>query len=122
VITKRSPRSVEDTVACFEEIAAARGVKVFAVIDHSGEAARVGLQLRDTKVIIFGNPQAGTPAMQAHPLVALDLPLKILVYADGDATTVAYTGPDELAARYGLEPELAARLAAIDALTDALVA
>jgi uncharacterized protein (DUF302 family) len=122
VITKRSPRTVDDTVARFEEIAAAKGVKVFAVIDHSGEAARAGLALRDTKVVIFGNPQAGTPAMQAHPLVALDLPLKILVYADGDGTTVAYTGPDELAARYGLEPELAAPLAAIDALTDALVA
>jgi uncharacterized protein (DUF302 family) len=96
-------------------------MKVFAVVDHSGEAAAVGLELRDTKLVIFGSPQAGTPVMEAAPLAALDLPLKVLVWADGDQTKVSYTAPKELAARYGLSDELAGRLAGIDALTDAVV-
>ena len=66
LVTKVSPRSVEDTVARFTEVLEAKGVKEFAVIDHSGEAAKVGLDLRDTKVVIFGAPQAGTPVMQAQ--------------------------------------------------------
>ena len=77
--------------------------------------------MRDTKVVVFGSPQAGTPVMQASPLAALDLPLKVLVWADGDQTRVSYTSPGALAARYDLSPELAARLAGIDALTDAVV-
>ena len=96
-------------------------MKVFAVIDHSGEAARVGLELRDTKVVIFGSPQAGTPVMAAAPPAALDLPLKVLVWADGDQTKVSYTSPAQLAARHALSDALASRLAGIDALTDALV-
>ena len=65
-------------------------MKLFAVIDHSGEARASGLQLRDTKLVIFGSPQAGTPVMQAAPLAALDLPLKVLVWADGEQTKVSY--------------------------------
>lgn len=95
---------------------------MFAVIDHSGEAKAAGLELRDTKVVIFGSPAAGTPVMQAAPLAALDLPLKVLVWADGDQTRIDYTSPAEVAARYGFGDELAARLAAIDAVTDAAVA
>ncbi len=121
VTTKRSPRSVADTVARLEEIAAAKGLKVFAVIDHSGEAAAAGLELRETKVVIFGSPAAGTPVMQAVPAAALDLPLKVLVWADGDQTSVTYTPPGELASRWGLTAELGARLAGIDALTDAVI-
>ena len=94
---------------------------MFAVIDHSGEAAAHGLELRDTKVVVFGSPVAGTPVMQAAPLAALDLPLKILVWDEDGQTRVSYTAPSELAARYGLSDELAARLAGIDGLTDALV-
>ena len=86
-------------------------MKLFTVIDHSGEARANGLELRDTKVVIFGSPQAGTPVMQAVPLAALDLPLKILVWAEGQQTKVSYTSPSELAARSGLDDELAARLA-----------
>jgi len=122
VITKASPRSVKDTIARFGEIAAEKGVKVFAVIDHSGEAEAVGLELRDTKLVIFGSPRAGTPAMQAAPLAALDLPLKILVWEDDGQTRVSYLAPAALAARYSLSAELAAPFGAIDALTDALVA
>jgi uncharacterized protein (DUF302 family) len=103
------------------ELAAAKGLKLFAVIDHSGEAAAHGLELRDTKVVVFGSPVAGTPVMQAAPLAALDLPLKILVWDDDGQTRVSYTAPSELAARYGLSDELAARLAGIDGVTDALV-
>ena len=72
-------------------------------------------------MVIFGSPQAGTPVMQAAPLSALDLPLKVLVWADGDQTKLSYMAPSELAARYGLSDELAQRLAGIDAVTDALL-
>jgi uncharacterized protein (DUF302 family) len=120
VVTKPSPRSVEETVAALSELVTSKGMKLFAVIDHSGEASAAGLDLRDTKVVIFGSPQAGTPVMQAAPLAALDLPLKVLVWADGDQTNVSYTSPSALAARYQLSDELAARLAGIDAVTDAI--
>ena len=122
LVTKVSPRSVEDTVARFSEVLGSKGVKLFTVIDHSGEAAKVGLELRDTKVVIFGAPQAGTPVMQAVPVAALDLPLKVLVWDDEGQTRLTYTDPAALAARYGLNDDLAARLAAIDPLTDAVVA
>jgi uncharacterized protein (DUF302 family) len=122
VVTKVSPRSVADTVSRLQALIAARGMKLFAVIDHSGEAQGAGLKLRDTKLVIFGSPQAGTAVMDAAPLAALDLPLKVLVWADAAQTRVSYTAPRALAARYGLSGELAARLAGIDAVTDALVA
>jgi uncharacterized protein (DUF302 family) len=121
ITTKLSAGSVEATVVRLSEIVAAKGLKVFAVIDHSKEAARVGLELRETKVVIFGSPQAGTPVMEAAPLAALDLPLKALVWADEGQTKVSYTTPAALGARYHLDGELAARLAGIDALTDAAV-
>jgi uncharacterized protein (DUF302 family) len=121
VVTKLSPSSVADTVARLSSIIEAKGLKLFAVVDHSGEAERVGLELRDTKLVIFGSPQAGTPVMVSAPLAALDLPLKVLVWAEGDQTKVSYTAPATLAARYQLSDELAARLAAIDPLTDALI-
>jgi uncharacterized protein (DUF302 family) len=121
ITTKLSPSSVEETVSRLTEIVTAKGLKLFAVIDHSGEAERVGLELRETKVVIFGSPQAGTPVMAAAPLAALDLPLKALVWAEDGQTKVSYTSPAALAARYDLDDELAARLAGIDALTDAAV-
>ena len=121
IVTKLSPRSVDETVARLSEILSAKGLKQFAVIDHSGEAEAVGLHLRDTKVVSFGSPPAGTPVMEAAPLAALDLPLKVLIWADGDQTRVSYTAPAVLGARYGLSGELAARLVGIDAITDALV-
>ncbi len=120
-VTKDSPGSVADTVARLVDLVAAKEMKVFAVIDHSGEAHSTGLELRDTKVVIFGSPVAGTPVMVAAPLAALDLPLKVLVWSDGDQTKVSYTAPGTLAARYRLSGELATRLAGIDALTDAVV-
>jgi uncharacterized protein (DUF302 family) len=121
LVTKSSPWSVSDTVARLTDVVAARGMKLFAVVDHSGEAEASGLELRDTKVVIFGSPQAGTPVMFAAPLAALDLPLKVLVWADADETKLAYTAPAALAARYQLSDELVAKLAGIDAVTDAAI-
>ena len=121
IVTKVSPWSVADTVERFSGVIAKKGLKLFALIDHSGEAEAAGLQLRETKVVIFGSPRAGTPVMDAVPLVALDLPLKVLVWADGEQTKVCYTSPAALAARYGLSDELAAPLAGIEAITDAVI-
>jgi uncharacterized protein (DUF302 family) len=121
LVIKLSPWSVAETVQRLSAMVAARGIKLFAVIDHSGEAEANGLTLRDTKVVIFGSPQAGTPVMEAAPLAALDLPLKVLVWADGPQTKVVYTAPGEIARRYGLSDELTARLAGINALTDAVI-
>ena len=122
IVTKLSPASVADTVFRLEEVVAAKGMKLFAVIDQSAEARESGLELRDTRLVIFGSPKGGTPAMVAAPLAALDLPLKVVVWADGDQTKVSYVAPRALAARYGLSDELAGRLAGIEPLTDALVA
>jgi uncharacterized protein (DUF302 family) len=96
-------------------------VKVFAVIDQTAEASQVGMQLRETTLVVFGNPAAGTPVMAAAPLVALDLPLKVLIWDDAGQTKVTYYGPAALAARYDLNADLTAKLAVIDPLTDALV-
>jgi uncharacterized protein (DUF302 family) len=122
LVTKVSPSSVADTVARLSDLVAQRGMTLFGVIDHSGEAHAVGLELRDTKVVIFGNPKGGTPVMQAAPLAALDLPLKVLVWDDEGQTKLTYTAPAALAARYGVSDEVVAPLAGIDALTDAVIA
>lgn len=122
LVTKGSSRSVADAVARLTSLAEAKGMKVFAVIDHSGEAKQAGLDLLETKLVIFGSPQAGTPVMAAAPLAALDLPLKILVWADHGKTKLSYPAPATLAARYDLGEELAERLAGIDRLTDAVIA
>jgi len=121
VVTKLSPRTVADTTTRMTGILAAKGVKLFTVIDQSAEARQVGLALRDTTLVIFGNPQAGTPVMAASPMSALDLPLKVVVWDDGGQTKVSYYAPAEIAARHGLGPGLEKNLVAIDALTDALV-
>ncbi|MGH8987121.1 MAG: DUF302 domain-containing protein, partial [Acidimicrobiales bacterium] len=122
ITTKESPRSFDDTVNELLDLIAARGMKVFVVIDQAAEARAVGLQLRPTTLIVFGSPVAGTAVMAAAPLSALDLPLKVLIWADGDQTKVSYLGPGALADRYHLDSDLAHNLAGIDPLTDALVA
>jgi uncharacterized protein (DUF302 family) len=119
-ITKTVPGTVGEAVSRLTGLVGARGMTVFTVIDHSGEAQRVGLDLRDTKLVIFGSPSAGTPVMQASPLAALDLPLKVLIWDDDGQTRVSFTQPDVLAARHHLSDELATRLAGIGPLTDAL--
>jgi uncharacterized protein (DUF302 family) len=121
-VTKVSTRTVAETVARFTGIAKAKGLRVFAVIDQAAEARQAGLELRDTVLVVFGNPAAGTPVMAAAPLSALDLPLKFAVWDDEGQTKVSYVSPETIAARYGLEAALAANLTAIGPLTDALVA
>jgi uncharacterized protein (DUF302 family) len=122
-VTKTSPRSVADTVARLVDLLGSKGIKVFAVIDQQAEARTVGLELRETTLVIFGNPAAGTGVMVAAPLAALDLPLKILIWAEpGGDTFVSYTAPATLAARYGLSPDATPALEAVNGLTDALVA
>jgi uncharacterized protein (DUF302 family) len=120
IVSKTSAGSVADTVDRLIQLVEARGMTLFVVIDHSGEAARNGLDLRETKVVIFGSPTAGTPVMQAAPLSALDLPLKVLVWDDDGQTTVSYLDPDALARRHHLSAALAGRLAGIGPLTDVL--
>ena len=121
ITTKVSPRPVADTVSRLTGILEAKGMKVFAVIDQSAAARDVGLQLRETVLVLFGNPAAGTPVMAASPLSGLDLPLKVMVWTDDGQTKVSYVGPAALAARYGLSADLEATLAGIDPLTDALI-
>jgi uncharacterized protein (DUF302 family) len=121
IVTKISPRSVADTVTRFTGLLSAKGVKLFAVIDQSAEARQAGLWLRGTTLVIFGNPAAGTPVMDAAPLAALDLPLKVLVWDDAGQTKVTYYAPAALAARYRLSADLEGNLAAINRLTDALI-
>jgi uncharacterized protein (DUF302 family) len=122
VVSKTTTGSVDETVDRLIELVATRGMTLFVVIDHSGEAARSGLALRDTKVVIFGSPAAGTPVMEAVPLSALGLPLKVLIWDDDGQTTVSYLDPDALARRHHLSAELSGRLAGIGPLTDALTA
>ena len=99
-----------------------KNLALFTVVDHSGEARKAGLEMPDTKLVIFGNPAAGTPVMNAAPLAALDLPLKILVWTDGQENVqVSYNSVAYLAERYGLNEELQSRLAGIEGVVAALV-
>ncbi len=122
ILTKVSPRSVGETLERLSAILAEKNMKTFAVIDHSGEAAKVGLELRETKVVIFGSPEAGTAIMAAAPLAAIELPLKILVWADGARTRVSYLSPSAFGERYGLSEDLVSRVAGIEALVAAVIA
>lgn len=122
IVIRTSPFSVSDTVAHLLAVIATKGLNLFAVIDHSGEASSAGLELRETKVVIFGSPSAGTPVMEAAPLAALDLPLRVLVWADDDETKVAYLDSGTYAERYGLTAELASRLAGVTAVVEAAIA
>src|ERR1700757_5284186 len=122
VVTKLSPLPVAGAVAKLTGLLSAKGVKLFAVIDQSAEARQAGLSLRETTLVIFGSPAAGTPVMAASPLAALDLPLKVLVWDDDGQTKVSYYSPAALAVRHHLGADLAGNLAAINALTDALIA
>jgi uncharacterized protein (DUF302 family) len=120
VVTKLSRESVAATVAELTGMITAKGMRLFAVIDQAAEARQAGLTLRETVLVIFGSPQAGTPVMAASPLAALDLPLKVLIWADEGQAKVSYYAPAALAASHHLTAELAASLAGINAVTDAL--
>ena len=122
-VTKASPRSVDDTLRRVLDLVEQKGLTLFAVIDHSGEAHKVGLEMPATKLVVCGSPQAGTPVMLAAPLAALDLPLKLLIWEDSaGAVSVSYDSPADVAARHHLSADLRDRLAGIEALSDAAVA
>jgi uncharacterized protein (DUF302 family) len=121
VVTKACSGSVAEVVDRLRRLIDEKGLVLFAVIDHSGEAMRAGLAMPDTKLVIFGSPKAGTPVMLAAPLAALDLPLRLLVWEDGgEAVWVSYNSPAYLAQRHHLGDDLRARLEAVDAISDAV--
>jgi uncharacterized protein (DUF302 family) len=115
LVTLKSAHSVEETVAKIRALLEAQGIREFAVIDHSGEAAKVGLAMPKTQVVIFGNPKGGTPLMLAAPSVAIDLPLKLLVREDAAGQVwVSYWSAQTLLARHGLVESFAANVAVIE--------
>jgi uncharacterized protein (DUF302 family) len=119
IATLPSHHSVDQTVEKLTAILRAKGVKLFALIDHSGEAESVGLNMPPTKLLIFGNPLAGTPLMQASPTAALDLPLKILIREDGDGKVwISYNTTAYLEQRHHLPPELARNIAVVEMLAE----
>jgi uncharacterized protein (DUF302 family) len=117
LLSLASSHSVDDTVTRLTGILAAKGVKLFAVIDHGGEAAAAGLHMPPTKVVIFGSPKGGTPLMLASPSVAIDLPLKLLVAEDGAGkVTVTWNSQEWLRERHGLPEGLLANIAVLETL------
>ena len=117
IIHTPSNHSVDETMEKLKGILQAKGVTLFALVDHSGEAEKVGLKMLPTKLLIFGNPKAGTPLMLAAPSSALDLPLKILVWEDGQGKVwISYNSQQYLAERHGLPQELLANLAIVETL------
>src|ERR1700676_5209958 len=117
IVSKPSNHSVEQTVEAVTALLKSKGIAVFVLIDHSAEAEKVGLKMRPTKLVIFGNPKAGTPLMLASPSSAIDLPLKILVWEDGQGKVwVSYNSPEYLRERHGLAEELMQNIAIIETL------
>lgn len=117
IISKPSNHSVEQTVEKLKNILQSKNVTLFAFVDHSGEAERVGMKMPPTKLLIFGNPKAGTPLMLAAPSIAIDLPLKILVWEDSARKVwVSYNSPEYLKQRHGLPQELLQNIAVVEML------
>ena len=117
IIDTPSNHSVDQTVEKLKSILQARGITLFALVDHSGEAEKVGMKMRATKLLIFGSPKAGTPLMLAAPSIAIDLPLKILVWEDGQGKVwVSYNNPGYLQERHGLPPDLLQNIAVVETL------
>jgi uncharacterized protein (DUF302 family) len=117
IVSIPANHSVDQTVEKLQQILQAKGVKLFALVDHSGEAERAGLSMPPTKLLIFGNPKAGTPLMVASPSVAIDLPLKILVWQDKSGKVwVSYNGPAYLQSRHNLPADLIQNIAVVEAL------
>lgn len=117
IVDKPSNHSVDATVEKLKGILQAKGVTLFALVDHSGEAEKAGMKMRPTKLLIFGNPKAGTPLMLAAPSSAIDLPLKILVWENAQGKVwVSYNSPQYLQQRHQLPPELLSNIAVVEAL------
>jgi uncharacterized protein (DUF302 family) len=117
IINRPSNHSVDQTAEKLKAILQAKGVALFALVDHSGEAGRVGMKMPPTKLLIFGNPKAGTPLMLAAPSSAIDLPLKILVWEDGQSKVwISYNSPQYLQKRHGLPQDLMQNIAVVETL------
>jgi uncharacterized protein (DUF302 family) len=115
-----SHHSVDETVDKLETILNSKGVMLFALIDHSGEAEKVGLKMPPTKLLIFGNPKAGTPLMLVSPSAAIDLPLKILIAEDSQGKVwISYNSAEYLKERHGLPENLIPNIAVIETLATA---
>jgi len=120
IVTRPSRHSVAETLARLEATVVARGLTVFARFDHAAAAREAGLEMPDTCVLVFGSPRAGTPLMTAAPLIALDLPLRVLVWADsGGGVFASYADPAYLGSRYGLPDALVGNIAGLGALVEA---
>jgi uncharacterized protein (DUF302 family) len=123
LITIPSHHSVDDTVVNIVSLLRDKGIKLFAVIDHSGEAKQAGLKMPATRVVIFGNPKAGTPLMLASPSIAIDLPLKLLVAEDARGNvSISYNTAESIGKRHHLPEEMWAVLAAVGKLAEAAAA
>jgi uncharacterized protein (DUF302 family) len=123
-MTKPSRYSYSETIGRLSKAITDDGNTIFATIDQAAAAKTAGLSLRPTALIVFGNPKGGTPLMEAFPLVALELPLKLLVWEEGDGVSVAYVAMSEIAARYGvagMDERIAAMDRALDTLTNMVV-
>jgi uncharacterized protein (DUF302 family) len=117
IVCRKSNHSVDETVEKLKSMLQAKGVTLFALVDHSGEAQEVGLTMPPTKLLIFGNPKGGTPLMLATPSIAIDLPLKILIAQDADGTVnVCYNAPDYVQRRHNLPQELLQNIAVVETL------
>jgi uncharacterized protein (DUF302 family) len=117
IIDTPSNHSVDETVEKLKRILQAKGVTLFALVDHSGEAAKAGMKMPPTKLLIFGSPKAGTPLMLAAPSIAIDLPLKILISEDLQGKVwVSYNSPAYLQERHNLPPELLQNIAVVETL------
>jgi uncharacterized protein (DUF302 family) len=117
VVNLPTHSSVDETITHLQSMLREKGVQIFALIDHSGEAKRAGIEMRPTKLLIFGNPKAGTPLMLAAPSIAIDLPLKLLVWEDSSGQVwISYNTPEYLQKRHSLPQNLAAALAAVEVL------
>ena len=117
IITKAANCTVEEAVNKIKSLLVGRGITLFTVIDHSGEAEAIGMKMPDTKLLIFGNPKGGTPLMLASPSIAIDLPLKLLVAEEGNGRcSISYNSPQYLQERHGLTDDLIKNIAIIEAL------
>jgi uncharacterized protein (DUF302 family) len=117
LIRVASPRSVEETMERLKSVLKERGLQLFALIDHSGEAEKVGLKMRPTKLLIFGSPKGGTPVMAAAPTIAIDLPLKALISEDeGGKVWVTYNTPEYLQQRHNVPGDLVKNISGVGAL------
>ena len=117
IITKSANCTVEEAVSKIKSLLVIRGITLFAVIDHSGEAEAAGMTMPDTKLVIFGNPKGGTPLMLASPSIAIDLPLKLLVAQDAKGRcSISYNSPQYLKERHGISDDLIQNITIIEAL------